>query len=366
LWTGTYAARAGVKWGRRPILQDSKQGQIFKMAKTGTNRAVWAALAGNVLVAAAKFVAAAVSGSAAMLSEAVHSLVDTLNELLLLYGIARSARPADRIHPLGYGRELYFWSFVVALLIFALGAGVSFYEGLGRLLHPMPLERPVLIFSVLGVSLAFEGASWWVGMRAFREAKRSLSWWEAFRRSKDPPTFIVVFEDSAAILGIVAAAAGTVAALLTGDTRWDGAASLAIAVILAGVAALLARESKELLIGERADPSLSDAIMRTAAGISGVCSANSILTVQLAPRNVIATLSLDFFDYLRAPDIERAVVELETRIREAHPEVSALFVKPQSVLVAAQRLAEGSGMTPDSVGDDADRGAMSPEPIGDG
>ncbi len=337
------------------------------MAKTGTNPAVWAALAGNVLVAAAKFAAAAVSGSAAMLSEAVHSLVDTVNELLLLYGIARSLRPADRVHPFGYGRELYFWSFVVALLIFALGAGVSAYEGVDHLLHPVPLERPLVIFVVLAVSLAFEGASWLVGMRAFRATQRTLGWWEAFRRSKDPPTFIVVFEDSAAILGIAVAAAGTAAAILTGDTRWDGVASLAIALILAGVAGLLARESKDLLIGERADPSLSDAIMRTAAGIAGVCSANSIVTVQLAPRNVIATLSLDFFDYLRAPDIERAVVELEARVRSAHPEVSALFVKPQSVLVAAERLGERGAMTPDSVGDDdAGGGAMTPEGIGDG
>ncbi len=319
------------------------------MAKSGTNVAVWAALIGNVLVAAAKFVAASLSGSAAMLSEAVHSLVDTLNELLLLYGIARSARPPDRVHPLGYGRELYFWSFVVALLIFALGAGVSVYEGVNRLRHPMPIERPVVVFVVLAVSLAFEGASWMVGMRAFGATRRNLSWWEAFRRSKDPPTFIVVFEDSAAILGIAAAAAGTAAALATGDSRWDGVASLAIAVILAAVAALLARESKELLIGERADPVLSDAIMRTAAGIAGVCSANGIVTVQLAPRNVIATLSLDFFDYLRAPDIERAVVELEARIRSAHPEVSALFVKPQSVQ-AAQHFREAGGETLDGFG----------------
>jgi cation diffusion facilitator family transporter len=329
--------------------------------------AVWAALAGNLLVAASKFTAAAISGSAAMLSEAVHSLVDSVNELLLLYGIARSARPADQVHPLGYGRELYFWSFVVALLIFALGAGVSMYEGVDRVLHPVPIERPVLIFVVLAVSLAFESASWLVGIRAFRATQRTLSWWEAFRRSKDPPAFIVVFEDSAAILGIVAAAAGTAAALLTGDSRWDGAASLAIAVILAGVAGLLARESKELLIGERADPALSDAIMRTAASIAGVCSANSIVTVQLAPNSVIATLSLDFFDYLRAPDIERAVIELETRVRSAHPEVSALFVKPQSVLVAAERLADGSsGMTPDGPGDDDAGGAMTPQGTGDG
>jgi cation diffusion facilitator family transporter len=321
------------------------------MAKGGTNVAVWAALAGNLLVAASKFVAAAISGSAAMLSEAVHSLVDTVNELLLLYGIARSSRPPDQVHPFGYGRELYFWSFVVALLIFALGAGVSAYEGVGRLLHPTPIERPAIVFIVLAVSLAFEGASWLVGMRAFRATQRNLGWWEAFRRSKDPPTFIVVFEDSAAILGICVAGAGTAAAVLTGDTRWDGVASLAIAVILAGVAGLLGRESKELLIGERADPALSDAIMRTASGIAGVCSANSIVTVQLAPRNVIATLSLDFFDYLRAPDIERAVVELEARIRSAHPEVSALFVKPQSVLVAAGHLSDASGITPDGFGD---------------
>jgi cation diffusion facilitator family transporter len=305
------------------------------MAKNLKVSAVGAALAGNILVAVTKFAAAALSGSSAMLSEAVHSLVDTVNEILLLYGIARSTRPADRAHPLGYGRELYFWSFVVALLIFALGAGVAAYEGISHLRFPQPIEHPRLIFIVLGISLVFEGASWWVGIRAFGAAKRTLGWWEAFRKSKDPPAFIVVFEDSAAILGIVAAAAGTGATLLTGDARWDGAASLVISAILVGVAALLAHESKELLIGERADPALSEAILRTAAGIPGVCRANSIMTIQIAPRSIVATLSLDFFDTLRAPDIEKAVVELERRIRSSYPEVSALFVKPQSVLAAA-------------------------------
>jgi cation diffusion facilitator family transporter len=314
--------------------------------------AVWAALTGNLLVALAKFVAATLTGSAAMLSEAVHSLVDTVNEVLLLYGIARSTRPADRLHPFGYGRELYFWSFVVALLIFALGAGVSVYEGVGRVLDPHPIERPAVIYVVLAVSLAFEGTSWWISMRAFGASKRNLGWWEAFRRSKDPPAFIVVFEDSAALLGIIAAAAGTTAAVLTGDARWDGAASLVIAGILVGVAGLLAQESKALLIGERADPALSDAILRTAATIAGVCSANSIVTVQLAPDNVIATLSLDFSDYLTVPEVERAVVELERRIRSAHPEVSALFVKPQSVLVAAELRGNGGAtMTPDPPGE---------------
>ncbi len=320
------------------------------MAKIGTLAAVWAALAGNLLVAAAKFVAAAMTGSAAMLSEAVHSLVDTLNEVLLLYGIARSARPADSQHPLGYARELYFWSFVVALLIFTLGAGVSAYQGIERLLNPQPIERPVIIFVVLAASMLFESGSWLVGARAFRASKRNLSWWEAFRQSKDPPAFIVVFEDSAALLGILVAAAGTAAAIMTDDSRWDGIASLLIAAILAGVAALLARESKALLIGERADPAVSDAILRIAAGLPGVCSANSIVTVQLAPKSIVATLSLDFFDYMRAPDIEGAVVELEKQIRSAHPEVAALFVKPQSVLVAAERRGQtASIMTPDDL-----------------
>ncbi len=318
------------------------------MGKNGTLKAVWAALAGNLLVTTAKFIAAALTGSAAMLSEAVHSLVDTINELLLLYGIARSSRPADRQHPLGYARELYFWSFVVALLIFSVGAGVSAYQGIQRLLQPQAIARPLVIYLVLAASLLFEGGSWLVGARAFRQSKRNLGWWQAFRQSKDPPAFIVVFEDSAALLGILVAAAGTTAAILTADSRWDGIASLLIAVILAGVAALLAQESKALLIGERADPLLSDAVIRIAAGMPGVCNANSIATVHLGPNSIVVYLSLDFFDYMRAPDIERAVVDLERQIRDTHPEVSAVFVKPQSVQVATDSQS-ATLMSPDFV-----------------
>jgi cation diffusion facilitator family transporter len=326
----------------------STRGPKPRIHKGNSNAAVGAALAGNLAVAAAKFIAAALTGSAAMASEAVHSLVDSINELLLLYGISRSTRPADAAHPLGYGREVYFWSFVVALLIFTIGAGVSAYEGIHRLEHPQPISAPLVIFIVLGLSLLFEGASWLVGVRAFRAASGGLAWWDAFRRSKDPPAFIVVFEDSAALLGIAAAAAGTLATIFTGDGRWDGVASLAIALILAGVAVLLARESKALLIGERADPQLAGAIIRIASGMPGVCSANSIATVQLAPAKVIATLSLDFFDYMRAPDIERAVVQLEDKIRGEYPEISALFVKPQSVATAGRARADAI-MTPDDV-----------------
>jgi divalent metal cation (Fe/Co/Zn/Cd) transporter len=241
----------------------------------------------------------------------------------------------------------------VALLIFALGAGVSAYEGIHRLLEPQAIERPVVIYTVLAASLVFEGGSWIVGARAFRQTKRHLGWWDAFRQSKDPPAFIVVFEDSAAVLGLLVAAGGTTAAILTGDSRWDGIASLLIAAILAGVALLLGQESKALLIGERADPTLSDAIIRMAAGVAGVCKANSIATVQLAPNNIVAYLSIDFFDYLRAPDIERAVLDLEKQIRAAYPEVSALFVKPQSVQVAAERLRQGeTTISPDILSED--------------
>jgi cation diffusion facilitator family transporter len=267
--------------------------------------------------------------------------------------MARSTRPADREHPLGYARELYFWSFVVALLIFTLGAGVSAYQGIHRFMNPQAIERPVVIYIVLAASLLFEGGSWIVGTRAFRATKRNLGWWEAFRQSKDPPAFIVVFEDSAAVLGILVAGGGTTAAILTGDSRWDGIASLLIGALLAAVALLLAQESKALLIGERADPALSDAIIRLAAGTAGVCKANSIATVQLAPKNIVAYLSVDFFDYLRVPDIERTVVELEKRIRNVHPEVSAVFIKPQSVQVAAEREKLGEiTMSPDVLSDD--------------
>jgi divalent metal cation (Fe/Co/Zn/Cd) transporter len=249
---------------------------------------------------------------------------------------------------LGYAREVYFWSFVVSLSIFIVGAGVSAYEGVQRIRDPRAIEHPLMIYIVLAVSLVFEGASWIVGVKAFRAATASLGWWQAFRRSKDPPAFIVVFEDSAALLGIVVAAAGTTAALLLDDGRWDGAASFVIALILTGVALLLAQESKALLIGERADPALANAVIRIAKGMPGVCSANSIVTVQLAPQSVVATLSLDFFDHMTAPEIERSVADLEQKIRAEHPEVTALFVKPQSV-GTVQVASDALMLTPDDI-----------------
>lgn len=317
--------------------------------KSGSNLVVWAALAGNLAIAIVKFGAAAVSGSAAMLSEGVHSLVDTGNEVLLLYGMKRSSRPPDRTHPLGYGRELYFWSFVVALLIFAIGAGVSVYEGIAHLTNPEAIRSPHIVFIALGISAVFEGGSWWIAFREFTASQGGRSLWQAFRQSKDPPSFMVLFEDSAALAGITVAAAGTAIALGTGDPRWDGAASLAIGLILAVVAALLARESKALLIGERADPALSAAIMTLTHEVAGIGRANGVVTIQLAPDQVVVNLSLEFDDDLRTPAIEAAVIDLERRIRAAHPQVSAIFVKPQTAHEAKRRQATGeSGVSADS------------------
>ena len=312
---------------------------------------VVAALIGNLAIAVTKFVAAAVTGSSAMLSEAVHSLVDTGNEVLLLYGLHRAALPPDADRPLGHGRELYFWSFVVALLIFAGGAGVSIYEGIDHLRDPHPVEQPMVVFGVLAAAFVFEGISWRIALRAFRSKQGDQGWWQAFRASKDPATFMVLFEDSAALAGIVVAAAGVGLALLTGDPRWDGIASIVIGAILGIVALILGRESKALLIGERADPALSTAILELAATIPGVERANGVATIQLAPDQVIVTLSIDFIDTLRTGEIETAVKALEACLRAAHPEISAVFVKPQSAGEAARRRERGdAGILADEAG----------------
>jgi cation diffusion facilitator family transporter len=295
-----------------------------------SKRTVYAALIGNILVAITKVVAAVWTGSSAMASEAVHSFVDTGNEVLLLHGMRQSRRRPDPGHPLGYGRELYFWSFIVALLVFALGAGVNIYQGIRHVITPASIENPGVNYIVLALAFLFEGASWWVSARQFNEARGELGIYQAFRRSKDPPLFVVFFEDSAALAGICIAALGTFAATSLGAPRFDGIASILIGLILAGIAALLARESKSLLIGERADPRLADEILAVAAAQPGVERAFGVLSVQLAPDQIAVAISLKFDDNLRATEIEQKIYDLETRVRATRPEVVALFVKPQS------------------------------------
>jgi cation diffusion facilitator family transporter len=298
--------------------------------RSGSRKAVWAALIGNLLVAATKGVAAAISGSSSMLSEAVHSLVDTGNEVLLLYGQNRAMRPPDAEHPFGYGRELYFWSFVVALLIFALGAGVSIYEGVIHILDPEPIRSPMINYIVLAFAFVFEGASWLISFRQFRAAGGEREIYETFRRSKDPPSFMVLFEDSAALLGIAIAAVGVFAATTFRMPILDGVASILIGLVLAGVAVLLARESKSLLIGEPAEPDLIDSIEREVTEVKGVVRVNGALTSYLSPDQMVLSLSIEFEDKLCVPELEEVVLELEKRIRARHPEVLSIFVKPQT------------------------------------
>ncbi|HEY0271066.1 MAG TPA: cation diffusion facilitator family transporter [Sphingomonas sp.] len=296
----------------------------------GGKRVVYTALAGNLAIAATKLVAALLTGSSSMLTEAIHSAVDTGNQGLLLYGMKRSRRAPDIVHPLGYGRELYFWSFIVALLIFTGGAGVSLYEGVAHIRHPAPIDRPLLNFIVLGAAFLFEGSSWYVAHREFRRAQGDMGWWEALRRSKDPTTFVVLFEDSAALVGIVIAAVFIGLSIAMDDPRLDGVGSILIGILLGVVAFLLARESKGLLIGERANPALSADIAAIARREAGVCAVNNVLTVHLAPDQVLVTISLDFDDSLDTRRIEAAVTAIERQARAAHPEIVNVFIRPQA------------------------------------
>jgi cation diffusion facilitator family transporter len=308
---------------------------------------VYAALAGNLAIAATKFVAAAITGSSAMLSEAVHSMVDSVNEVLLLYGTARAAKAPDASHPFGYGRELYFWAFIVALLVLALGAGVSVYEGIVHLQHPEPMTRPLVNYAVLAFSIAFEGTTWYIALRAFRAGKGKLGYFEAFRRSKNPTTFTVLFEDSAALAGLFIALAGVAASHLLQRPEFDGIASIAIGGVLAVSSLLLARETKALLLGESAHPHVRDDILRIASEDPAIRSANGVLTVQLGPDQVIAALSAEFEDALDTTGIEDCVRRIEHAAKTAHPAVSALFVKPQTQATWKQRMASLSdGKTP--------------------
>jgi cation diffusion facilitator family transporter len=298
--------------------------------KSSSQTSVVAALVGDLLVAASKIGAAFWTGSAAMASEAIHSVVDTTNEILLLYGIHRSKQKADAEHPFGHGREVYFWSFVVSLLIFALGAGFSIYEGVSRVLDPVPIESPGISYIVLALAFIFEGGSWLVSLKQFREAKGELGFFDAFRISKDPPLFMTLFEDSVALSGILIAAASTFAAVALARPEIDGIGSVGIGLLLAVTSVFLARESKSLLMGEPAYPFIRESILSIANAHPGCLRANGLITVQLGPNQVVAMLSLEFSDNMLAPEIEEAVVGLEKSVREANPEIVALFVKPQT------------------------------------
>lgn len=298
---------------------------------------VYAAMFGNLAIALVKFVAAYITNSSAMLSEAVHSVVDTLNEILLLYGMKKPKKPGDVKHPFGYGRELYFWAFIVALLVFALGAIVSILQGIYHIIQPEEMQNPMINYIVLGIAILCEGFSWSVALKTFRKQKGNMGYFEAFRRSKDPTTFTVLFEDTAALIGLVIALVGIFLAHQLNIPELDGVASILIGVVLAVSAWFLARETKGLLLGETADPKLRENVLNIAQQDAAVFSANGVLTEQMGAHQVIASLSLEFKDDLTSDQIEACVNRIETQIKQLHPEIIALFVKPQTRAVWLER-----------------------------
>ncbi len=295
--------------------------------KSGNTRVLVIALAANLGIAVAKFVAAAITGSSAMLTEGVHSLVDSTNQLLLMYGQKRAAKPADAMHPAGYGRELYFWSFVVALLVFALGAGVSVYEGVLHILEPEDAVSPLIAYAVLAIAFALEAGSTLAAFREFNVARGPKSWWRALTDTKDATIVIVLLENGAAMAGIVIAAIGLGLSQLTGDPRFDGIASVLIGILLAVVAIFLAREAKGLLIGEAADPELVLGLRR-AASRDGVMGIGEIMTIHNAPEQIVAALNVDFDDRLTARDVERIVDEIEQAVQAEFPSVTRVYIRP--------------------------------------
>ena len=310
------------------------------MAASGSKKVVIAALFGNSMIAVTKFAAAAYTGSSAMLSEAVHSLVDTCNQALILYGLKRAKRPADETHPFGYGMELYFWAFVVAILIFAVGAGVSIIEGIEKIRHPHPVGNAYINYIVLGSAMAFEGGAWFIALKEFRARKGHLGYWDAVRRSKDAAVFTVLFEDSAAMIGLIAAMIGIALAQYLNMPVFDGVASVVIGVILAIVAMFLAYECKGLLIGEAADKSVVNGIHAITEAMDGVKAVNELLTMHLGPEDILVNLSLDFADGIRSETVEAAISQLERDIKDSYPEVKRVFIEAQSIRAHLEGLRE--------------------------
>jgi cation diffusion facilitator family transporter len=293
------------------------------------NIVLYGALTANVGIAIAKFVAAGISGSSSMLTEGVHSLVDSGNQILLLYGQNRAKKPPDRNHPFGYGRELYFWAFVVAILIFAIGAGVSIFEGIAHILEPEPLGDATINYVVLVVAAALEGTSWTIAVKEFNAKRHGTGWWKALRRSKDPAGFIVLFEDSAALIGLAIAAAGVWTSHRWGDPRIDGVASIAIGIVLAAVAMLLAREAKGLIIGESADPHLIVRLREAMEKRSEITAVNHVRTIHTAPDAVFVAISADFVDGLSMGEGERLIEDMEQELKAISSDITSIYIRPE-------------------------------------
>ena len=301
-----------------------------------SHKAIYAAIVANLAIAATKFTAAAITGSSAMISEGIHSLVDTGNGGLLLLGISKSKKPADEEHPFGYGKELYFWSLIVAIVIFAVGGGISAYEGLLHILHPTPQENIHWNYLVLASALIFESISLFIAVKGFTTVKGDNSWWNSIHRSKDPTTFTVLFEDSAAILGLLIAFIGVFLSNRYNYPIFDGLASVIIGVLLAVVAVLLGYETKGLLIGEGADRETLDDIRRLVQADPAVEAVKRMLTMYFGPDTVLLAMDLRFRKNLSGREMEESVKRMESKIRLRHDKIKHIFIESDSLTPQAE------------------------------
>jgi cation diffusion facilitator family transporter len=303
---------------------------------SSSKKVIYAALAGNALIAVTKFAAAAITGSSAMFSEGIHSMVDTGNQVLLLHGMRRARRPPCSRFPFGHGKEVYFWSFAVAILIFAVGSGVSLYEGIIHTLHPKPIGNPLVNYIVLGLALIFEGMAWFFALNEFNKAKGKWGYIEAVQRGKDPTMFVVLFEDSAAMLGIIVAFVGVLLVDKAGILIFDGIASIIIGLILGGTAIWLAYETKGLLIGESANEKVENGIRDIILKFDSINNINEVLTMHMGPDFILVNISIDFRDEISAGDLENIIAEIDMQIKKNFPSVKRVFVEAESRRVLAQ------------------------------
>lgn len=294
-----------------------------------SKKVIYAALIGNGLIAITKFVASVVTGSSAMMSEGIHSSVDTGNQFLLLLGLKKATKPADKQFPFGHGKEVYFWSFIVAIMIFGVGAGISIYEGIHSLMDPHPVQNPMINYIVLGLAMIFEGFAWYFAWKEFNKARGERGYYEAVRKEKNPTLFVVLFEDSAAMLGLIVAFIGIALGQYTGLYIFDGIASIVIGLILGVTAAWLAYETKGLLIGESADPQIVSGITNLAGNYNFISDVNEVLTMHMGPNYILLNLSVSFKDKMDISNVEENISTLSAKIKKEYPLVKRVFVEAE-------------------------------------
>ncbi|MGI2336584.1 MAG: cation diffusion facilitator family transporter [Dehalogenimonas sp.] len=310
---------------------------------SGSKLAIIAAVTANLTVAVIKFIAAAITGSSAMISEGIHSLVDTGNSGLLLLGLKRAAAPADAGHPFGHGKALYFWTLVVSVSIFGIGGGMSLYEGISHIQHIGPdtvLSNPTVNYIVLGIAFLIEGWSFSVAVKIFRQAKGNKSAWSYFRNTKDPSTYTVVLEDGAAMLGLIVATLGIFFGHLLQNPYLDGAASVIIGLLLMSVAMLLAFETKGLLLGEGVGPETLADIRRRVEADPAVKQSAEILTMYIGPNSLLINLGVSFNNDINPTQMHEAIHRIEQDIQGAYPQTTRIYIEAESLTKGEDEPAE--------------------------